>query len=951
MFPFSSRPPLDPEKNGPPDSKSSIFMRAISWLHSMKRHVERTEEIEKIRWADEQPPYSEAESREASARLWSIYVGEAERYDKALVESWKADMEGMLIFSGLFSASLTAFLIESYRSLQPDSGDSTVRLLTQISEQLAALSGNTSFVSPAPPVFNASPSSLVCNVLWFLSLTLSLTCALLATLVEQWAREFLHKTEKRPSPVRRARVFAFLYFGVRRFGLHFVVDFIPLLLHIALVLFLAGLIAFLAPINQIMMGVIGGSLAIFIILYAIMTILPLVRLDCPYRTPFSAVAWNFLQNVRRWFPPSPNSPSTITDAVVDTALADSANRDRLALQWTMNSLTDDAELLPFLEAIPETIHGVRGFHLVNDYLFIPLLNGSPTQRSLGARIADFILSCRNLDSDDPRRERGLIAGMKAIWALSMISGREGELFKHGPNLWFPPSYTDLVLADITMDATDRKRWPVTVGDAASTAMVYSSIRNIENRLAFVLAMAQETVDPASMVVPLRGLLRSMDSIALLGIATDLDSTRHALKAWCDTGAPRQMVEVETLLTSLVEETIWIDIHVVNLVLFIMGAARVNFLGGDLPHEYERTCFKILPRIPLPASPSRMPAAAMFTSSVEYLDPSRYLNSDKQMANLDSIMAGLLRLLPCLVPAHAMPIFTRYLANRKDDEGLDLALKHCNLRYLMDCLVAMLGSTNDNTIILHSFHAVLVRGWNRLSVLKWEPRDDILYDFMSSQGIFDNPGFRAVSAVMRMRKLRALSKSTIPTLSSLGARAQTRQAIDRALAAWRILIAHPLVSSPVDTPPPQDATAEEILVDMQTRTTESMIVCMTDFILGSVEAPDDVASGHTMYILFICFARVSERVEPGVMVNFAAAWLALVERLIQHPNSSRLRAMLKHWTNQITASPSFYYNAAAAPLYEQALRLYLEFLQGNGTHPSDLQIPTEALAVVQAPTVT
>jgi hypothetical protein len=34
----------------------------------------------------------------AAAKLWAVYVLEAEKYDKALVESWKSDMEGLLIF-------------------------------------------------------------------------------------------------------------------------------------------------------------------------------------------------------------------------------------------------------------------------------------------------------------------------------------------------------------------------------------------------------------------------------------------------------------------------------------------------------------------------------------------------------------------------------------------------------------------------------------------------------------------------------------------------------------------------------------------------------------------------------------------------------------------------------------------------------------------------------------
>ncbi|KAJ7153324.1 hypothetical protein C8R46DRAFT_961664, partial [Mycena filopes] len=301
--PLSSAVPRKPqalgdlEKDEVPNPKRSIFRRAISWIKPPRPEPEKSDTPkEHLHHADDSElPYTAAESREATAKLWTIYVGEAERYDKALVESWKADMEGMLIFSGLFSASLTAFIIESYRSLQQDPADSTVRLLARISDQLVALSSNTTFVPPTPPAFHPSSSSLVCNILWFLSLTLSLTCALLATLVEQWAREFLHKTEKRPSPVRRARVFAFLYFGLRRFGLHFVVDLIPLLLHIALVLFLTGLVAFLSPINHIMTGLIGASLGLFLILYAMITILPVVSLDCPYRTPFSAVVWNFLR--------------------------------------------------------------------------------------------------------------------------------------------------------------------------------------------------------------------------------------------------------------------------------------------------------------------------------------------------------------------------------------------------------------------------------------------------------------------------------------------------------------------------------------------------------------------------------------------------------------------------------------------------------------------------------
>ncbi|KAJ7921136.1 hypothetical protein B0H13DRAFT_1604796, partial [Mycena leptocephala] len=104
--------------------------------------------------------YSEAESCQASAKLWTIYIAEAERYDRALVESWKADMEGILIFSGLFSASLTAFIIESYRTLQPDSDMVMIQILTRISQQLDTNSSDVPLPSLAGVGFQPMPRRL-----------------------------------------------------------------------------------------------------------------------------------------------------------------------------------------------------------------------------------------------------------------------------------------------------------------------------------------------------------------------------------------------------------------------------------------------------------------------------------------------------------------------------------------------------------------------------------------------------------------------------------------------------------------------------------------------------------------------------------------------------------------------------------------------------------------------
>ncbi|KAJ7082986.1 hypothetical protein C8R44DRAFT_722257 [Mycena epipterygia] len=81
------------------------------------------------------------------------------------VENWKSDMDGILIFAGLFSAILTAFLIESYKTLSPDQSAIAIAVLAQISLQLDPHSNTSSIdmstFAAAPP----SPTSLACNTL------------------------------------------------------------------------------------------------------------------------------------------------------------------------------------------------------------------------------------------------------------------------------------------------------------------------------------------------------------------------------------------------------------------------------------------------------------------------------------------------------------------------------------------------------------------------------------------------------------------------------------------------------------------------------------------------------------------------------------------------------------------------------------------------------------------
>lgn len=105
------------------------------------------------------------------------------------------------IQAGLFSASITAFILESYKNLKPDSSDMMVTLLTQISQQLSAnANGSPIDILAQTDSFQPTSSTLRVNAFWFLSLCFSLTCALAATLVEEWTRHYLQAIERRPAP-------------------------------------------------------------------------------------------------------------------------------------------------------------------------------------------------------------------------------------------------------------------------------------------------------------------------------------------------------------------------------------------------------------------------------------------------------------------------------------------------------------------------------------------------------------------------------------------------------------------------------------------------------------------------------------------------------------------------------------------------------------------------------
>ncbi|KZW02475.1 hypothetical protein EXIGLDRAFT_829353 [Exidia glandulosa HHB12029] len=237
------------------------------------------------------PPDPFGKEMEASARVWKVFKDEATNHDKTLLAGWNKTLDILLIFAGLFSAVATAFVIESYKLLQPDYEEYIATALfvafsaRNASDASGALLESTLDLRN-PADFAPLRSSRWLNGMWFTSLVLSLLVAFLCILLKQWLEEYNGRISAPFPSVRQwARRRTFYFDGVTDWAVPVFIAILPLLLHAALFLFLAGLGLLLLPldsVNAVWLVTLTGCLAIF---YVVSTVLPFMRPDCPSTTP------------------------------------------------------------------------------------------------------------------------------------------------------------------------------------------------------------------------------------------------------------------------------------------------------------------------------------------------------------------------------------------------------------------------------------------------------------------------------------------------------------------------------------------------------------------------------------------------------------------------------------------------------------------------------------------
>jgi hypothetical protein len=238
-------------------------------------------------------------------------------------------------------------------SLYPSAADISSFYLQIIAQNTANLSQPHSDPGWDPVDFGSPlPSAVAVNSLWLLSLLISLTCALMAMSVQQWARRHEDVTPQRYSLLEQARMRALFAAGIDSRTFRFIVGTLPTLVHLSMFFFVVGFLIFVLGIHATIFTVACCWVVVFVMGYYYVTMMPLSRPGSPFYTPLSSpVAYAFIywshrttrKGHRNW-----GMMEFAEEKARDSAL----ELDGDVLKRTLNALSGDQDLERFFDAIP-----------------------------------------------------------------------------------------------------------------------------------------------------------------------------------------------------------------------------------------------------------------------------------------------------------------------------------------------------------------------------------------------------------------------------------------------------------------------------------------------------------------------------------------------------------------------------------------------------------------------
>ncbi|PVG03069.1 hypothetical protein CPB86DRAFT_811182 [Serendipita vermifera] len=226
---------------------------------------------------------------------WEIYNYKASEVDREMIKDWNDSLNTLLIFTALYSAVLTAFIIESMKLLQENPAETTRDILVIVSRQLA----NSSFPPFEPTAYQTPQYAIVVNGLFFISLSCALIAALLAVLALQWVASY-DMGLSTSSPEKRALQRHIRFRGIEKWKMSELIASLPLLIFVALFLFFIGIADWLWHVNRAISGIVIGGIGIGFLLYTITNLISIINLDAPFRTPISKEFVVLVPRVAEW---------------------------------------------------------------------------------------------------------------------------------------------------------------------------------------------------------------------------------------------------------------------------------------------------------------------------------------------------------------------------------------------------------------------------------------------------------------------------------------------------------------------------------------------------------------------------------------------------------------------------------------------------------------------------
>lgn len=457
--------------------------------------------------------------------------------------------------AGLYSAVLTAFLVESYKALREDTRETIIFLLRQLVVQTNSFIANDRFINSTTgtlpdlePSFPPSSHLTLVNSLWFASLTLSLTSASFSIVVKQWLLKL--PVQEHIAPKTHLRIRHLRHAGLKLYKVFDIAAFLPLLLQVSLLLFFIGLCFYTADAYNRIRNATIVLVSLWGFFLIATTLIPGLDPRCPYKVPLltEPISWlrrlilKFLRGGREHHtgisnhalidPKSEDAisqdPSQDVKLLVEALQVDAIQANDALLKDIMFELTQDGTLDPReLSEVTFTVidYRLRGPGPASDTLGHTFLD----MRSLSRQTYDTIIYMITLLLQ-AWVDQHTVAHPGDVTATAWVQNSICALVSRSEHWYFNEETVEQVLSKCFIRLKDQY--------ALSTESIFQSrLRNCDNDLlaAFCKRIKGALVlsDTASLVGTIQGLFEDIFTQTRSNLPPGTDTARSIYRTCAD----------------------------------------------------------------------------------------------------------------------------------------------------------------------------------------------------------------------------------------------------------------------------------------------------------------------------------------------------------------------------------------------------------------------------------